>query len=108
MFYPQPMTEVELIVPANDILPVTQAIRGQGVFHQIDGSSLSAASDTGSADREIRSVNPWQEKATAYMSVERRIQALLQIFEMEEGLPPETELETMVEIESARSTVEQI
>src|SRR5690242_17162635 len=101
MFYPQPMTEVELIVPANDILPVTKAIRGQGVFHQLDGSSLNVSTET-------RAPNPWQEKATAYNTLERRIQTILQVIDLEEGRPPQTELDTMVEIEPARAAVEQI
>ena len=86
MFFPQPMTEVELIVPANDILPVTQAIRGQGVFHQLDGSGLSTGNGAGG---EARAANPWQEKATTYNALERRIQATMQIIELEEGRPPE-------------------
>jgi V/A-type H+-transporting ATPase subunit I len=100
MFYPQPMTEIELIVPADDILPVTKAIRGQGIFHQIDGSGLSAGI-------ESRTANPWPEKATAYNALERRIQTVMQIIELEEGRPSEVDLNTMVEIEPARATVEQ-
>jgi V/A-type H+/Na+-transporting ATPase subunit I len=107
MFYPQPMTEIELIVPANDILTVTKAIRGQGVFHQLDGSGLSAANG---ANGDARTANPWQEKATAYNTLERRIQAIMQTIELEEGRPPEmdTDSESMVDVEPARAKVEQI
>ncbi|RPJ51668.1 MAG: hypothetical protein EHM21_02170 [Chloroflexi bacterium] len=105
MFYPQSMTEVELIVPANDILPVTKAVRGQGVFHQLDGSDLTAG---GGASGEARTANPWQEKATAYNTLERRIQALMQIIELEEGRPPEMDFDSMVELDAARAEVEQI
>ena len=35
MFYPQEMTEIELIVPEQDILPVIKVLAGEGVFHQL-------------------------------------------------------------------------
>lgn len=101
MFYPQPMTEVELVVPASDILPVTRAIRGQGVFHQIDGSGLNE-------NAEARAANPWQEKAAGYNTLERRIQAVMQTLELEEGRPPAAEREALVDVDAARSAVTQI
>ncbi len=104
MFHPQPMTEVELIVPANDILPVTKAIRGQGVFHQLDGSGLNAGA--GGVSSEARaSAGPWQEKATAYNALERRIQAVMQMIEMEEGRPPDNELDSLLDLDPARAQV---
>ncbi len=48
IFYPQPMTEVEIIIPSNDILSVTKVLRGQGVFHQLDGSGLNISSGASS------------------------------------------------------------
>ncbi len=101
MFYPQPMTEVEMIVPANDILPVTKVIRGQGVFHQIDGSSLNGGN-------EAHQPNPWQERAVAYNMLERRAQAILQAVGRKEERPPDTELEGLLDVEAAYAEIEPI
>ena len=45
MFYPQEMTEIELIVPEQDILPVIKVLAGEGVFHQLDASYLSSETE---------------------------------------------------------------
>ncbi len=101
MFYPQPMTEVEMIVPASDILPVTHVIRGQGVFHQIDGSGLNGGN-------EAHKSNPWQEQAVAYNMLERRVQAILQAIGRKEERPSETELEGLLDVEEAYTEIEPI
>lgn len=41
MFYPQEMSQVQLIIPARDLMAVTRKLADQGVFHQIDGSQLA-------------------------------------------------------------------
>ena len=38
MFFPETMTEVELIVPSKDLLVVTKVLGNKGVFHQIDST----------------------------------------------------------------------
>jgi V/A-type H+/Na+-transporting ATPase subunit I len=101
MFYPQAMTEIELIVPAGDILSVTKLLSGQGIFHQTDGSYLNTASEAGAP-------NSWQEKASAYSALERRIQAIMQSLGVEEnlsGLPP---FENLADLDTVRPTVDQI
>ena len=40
MFFPEAMTEVELIVPSKDLLAVTEVLGKQRVFHQIDSTYL--------------------------------------------------------------------
>lgn len=106
MFYPQAMTEVELIVPEKDLLAVTQLLSGQGIFHQADGNYLNS-------DKENASVNPWQEKASIYAGLERRIQTIMQTLGMEEGAPPAVDPKAVpasgvVDIERVRPVVEQI
>ncbi len=101
MFYPQPMTEVEMIVPASDILPVTKAIRGQGVFHQIDGSSLNPNQDG-------HQPNQWQDQAAVYNLLERRIQAIMQSIGLKGDRPGETELEGLVDVKEAEAIIEPI
>jgi V/A-type H+-transporting ATPase subunit I len=101
MFYPQAMTEIELIVPEKDLLAVTNVLAGQGIFHQVDAGYLSSKTGPGPAD-------PWPERAAAYTALERRILATMQALDVEEGPPPPAERAAMIEVEVARPLVEQI
>ena len=40
MFFPEAMTEIELIAPSKDLLAVTKVLGNHGVFHQIDSTYL--------------------------------------------------------------------
>jgi V/A-type H+-transporting ATPase subunit I len=71
MFFPKAMSEIELIVPAPDLLRVTRILSGHGVFHQAETSLPGGQEDRGSD-------GSWQERATAYAALERRIQVLMQ------------------------------
>jgi hypothetical protein len=44
MLYSEKMSEIELIVPARDILAVTRILGNQGIFQLNDGSYLNAES----------------------------------------------------------------
>ena len=66
MFFPEAMTELELIIPEKDLLPVTKALTGQGIFHQVDASYMSS-------DDTSKSVGTWKEQAAAYSALERQI-----------------------------------
>lgn len=77
MFFPKAMSEVELIVPARDMLKVTRLLSGRGVFHQREtGNSEFGRDGSGGMD--------WQEQAAAYSALSRRIQAAMQALNMEE------------------------
>jgi V/A-type H+-transporting ATPase subunit I len=84
------MKELELVVPAKDLVPVTKVLAGHGVFHQVDASYLSAEAQGGSA-------NSWQEKATVFGGLERRVQILMQNLSIDEGQPPSTDRDIVVE-----------
>ena len=99
MFFPKAMTEIELIVPSKDLLAVTRVLSGYGVFHQTDSNYPGVASGSAST---------WQEKAGAYATLERRIQIAMQALSIDEGQPPSSEFDAIVEVESVRPTVEQI
>ena len=101
MFYPQAMTEIELVVPSKDMLAVTRELSGRGLFHQTDASYLNS-------EKELTSPSVWQDKATAYSSLEHRIQIILQTIGGQEGPPPTTEFEVLTVIENAVEVVEQI
>jgi V/A-type H+-transporting ATPase subunit I len=101
MFYPQEMTELELVVPNKDLVAVTKALSGLGVFHQTDASYLNHAS--AAADG-----HPWQEKAAAFNALDRRVQMLMQAFGVQEGTPPSSAFEDMVDLDKTRAAVERI
>lgn len=101
MFYPQEMTEVELIVPEKDLLAVTRLLSGQGIFHQADGAYLTSS-------KVSAATTSWQEKASAYSALERRIQTLLQTLGVDEGQPAATEYESIADLARVRPQVDQI
>jgi V/A-type H+/Na+-transporting ATPase subunit I len=80
MFFPQAMSEIELIVPSKDLLNVMRVLGSYGVFHQVDGS---AAAPTSTADI----AGTWQQKASALAAMERRVQAVMQTLEID-AMPP--------------------
>jgi V/A-type H+-transporting ATPase subunit I len=75
MFFPEAMTEVELIVPSKDLLAVTKVLGNHGVFHQIDSTYLGL---------ENLGPNTWQERAANYSTLERRIQVIMQNLNLKE------------------------
>lgn len=100
MFFPKEMTEIELIIPAKDLVAVTKVLSGHGVFHQADNSYSGMGTDGGA--------NTWQEKAGSYSGLERRIQAILQTLSIDEGQPPSREFESMSEPDQIRRVVEPV
>ncbi len=103
MFFPKAMTEVELIVPAKDLVAVTKVLSGHGVFHQADSSYSFPGVDTESGTAES-----WQEKAAAFAALERRIQVIMQTLGIEEGQSPARDFETLTETESVLPSIEEI
>lgn len=101
MFYPQTMTNLQLIVPARDIMAVTKVLAGQGVFHQVDASYLSSEAGSGSP-------TSWQDKAAEYAVLERRILFIMKSLDVEEGSPSSAEGTAMIGIEVAHPKVEHI
>src|SRR5512143_1761276 len=99
MLFPREMSEIELIVPAKDLLAVTRVLSEYGVFHQTDSNYPGVASG---------SSNTWQETAGQYSALERRIQTLMQQLDVDEGRPPSKDYEAMADIEKLRTTVEQL
>ena len=99
MLFPREMTEIELIVPSKDLLAVTKVLSGYGVFHQTDSSYPGVASG---------SANTWQETASQYSALERRIQLVMQSLGIDEGRPPSTSTGGMVELDEIRPGVERI
>jgi V/A-type H+-transporting ATPase subunit I len=101
MFYSQAMTEVELIVPAKNMLAVTDELAGEGVFHQIDTSYMSAETGPDSA-------RSWQQRAVTYAGLERQLLSTMQVLDVAQGSPPPADELTMIEIEVVQPLIEQI
>ncbi len=101
MFYPEEMTEIELIVPAKDLLAVTKALGEQAIFQQSDSSYLTGES-------ELAQPKEWQDKASAYATLERRIQTTMQALELAEGKPSKNGFDSPADINSVQAVVEQL
>jgi V/A-type H+-transporting ATPase subunit I len=99
MFFPEPMTEVELIVPSKDLLAVTKVLGNHGVFHQIDSTYLGL---------ENLGPNSWQETAASYSTVERRIQTLMQNLNVKEEYSGRVEFDTIADLEPLQAAVDRI
>jgi len=80
MFYPQEMTEIEIIAPAKDLIAITKVLSGQGIFSQTDVNYLGS-------DKNHPQANLWQEKAAAYSILERRLHSILLSLGVEKTSP---------------------
>jgi V/A-type H+-transporting ATPase subunit I len=101
MFFPQAMTDIQLIVPARDMMAVTNVLAGQGVFHQVDASYLSSKAN-------LTLHESWQDKAAEYAVLERRILFVMKSLGVEEGSPENIEKTSMIEIDMALPQVEHL
>jgi len=81
MFRSQAMSKVELIVPEHDVVPVTEALAASRVFH------LAAKEHIG-ADSTSRQASEWQERATTFADLERRILTVMEALGVDAGPPP--------------------
>jgi len=80
MFLPQEMTHVALVVPENEVLPITELLSEQGIFHHVDSTHLCPEADRGVADR-------WHQEASACSALAQRIRDLLGKLGADEGEP---------------------
>ncbi|MBV6395775.1 MAG: hypothetical protein HFACDABA_01357 [Anaerolineales bacterium] len=99
MLFPKQMSEVELVVPAKDLVAVTRALSGYGIFHQVDSAHLGV---------EHGGPNTWQEKAASYSTLERRIQSIFQTVGLPEEYPSGAGIESMVELEAIAPEVDRV
>lgn len=99
MFFPREMTEVELIVPSKDLVPVAKVLSGHGIFHQVDSTYLGL---------ENLGPSSWQDKAAGYSAMERRIQTILQTLGLEENRAGHADFDNVVDLDAIRPRVERI
>jgi V/A-type H+-transporting ATPase subunit I len=101
MFQPQAMSQMELVVPEHDIVPVTEALADLGVLHQIDASYLRTRDSAHPAEY-------WQEQVATFAALERRILNVMQVLGISEGeLPPTEELHP-IEPDVVRTALENL
>jgi V/A-type H+-transporting ATPase subunit I len=101
MFYPQAMTKVRLIIPARELLNVTNELANMGVFHQEDGNHLVS-------EKSLTTVNPWQEKSSTYATLERRVLGIMQGLDLDQGAPQASDLTTMIDIDQVGPSIDQV
>ena len=99
MFFPEAMTEVELIVPSKDLLAVTKVLGNRGVFHQIDSTYLGL---------ENLGPSTWQETAASFSTLERRIQVIMQNLNLDEEYSGVSDFDSIAELEPIQSAVDRI
>ena len=83
MFRSQAMSRVELIIPEQDVIPVTEALAASGAFHPILSRYVSVeegASQTGK----------WHDWINAFSALERRLLDVMEALDVDEGPPPAT------------------
>jgi V/A-type H+-transporting ATPase subunit I len=101
MFYPQEMTEIEIIAPTKDLIAVTKVLSGQGVFSQTDVNYLGT-------DKNHPQANLWQEKAAAYSILERRLHSIFLSLGVEKTSPLQKDYDELIDAEKAKGIVDEV
>jgi V/A-type H+/Na+-transporting ATPase subunit I len=99
MLFPKTMAEIELIVPAKDLVAVTKVLGSRGSFQQVDSSYLGV---------EGLGPNTWQERAASYSTLERRIQAIMQTLNLQEEYSGSFDYDASVDINALQAALERI
>ncbi|MBN1874369.1 MAG: hypothetical protein JXA33_09065 [Anaerolineae bacterium] len=81
------MRKVELVVPEQDVVPVTEVLIGSGVFHIISGGGGASfrSSDSSQSIAERHEGSVWNEWAMTFTTLEQRILAVMESLEVDEG-----------------------
>jgi len=93
------MTEVELIVPAKDLVAVTKALGSRGNFQQIDSTYLGL---------ENLGPSTWQDTTASYSALERRIQVLAQNLNLSEEYSGSPKADSDADLNAMQAGVEHI
>lgn len=81
MFRSQAMSKVELVVPEHDVVPVTEALAASRVFHVATDEHVGT-------ENASRRASEWQDRATTFADLERRILTVMEALGVDEGPPP--------------------
>jgi len=100
MFRPQAMSKVELIVPEHDVVAVTEALAASGAFHPTLSSHLGG-------ERVPHYAQDWQKRAATFAELERRILAVMEVLDVDEG-PLPAEIPHLIEPETTQMDIERL
>lgn len=101
MFRSQEMKKVELVIPRQDVVPVTEALAASSVFH------LAPKEYSGIVSADHQDGDNWHERASLFASLEQRTLLVMEALCVEEGEPP-PEAYHIVEPEVAIAEVEHL
>ena len=99
MFFPRAMTELELIVPAKDLVAMTKVLGSRGNFQQIDSTYLGV---------EGLGPSTWQETSANYSGLERRIQVLAQNLNLSDEYSGSAKADSDADLSAMQTAVERI
>ena len=99
MFFPKAMTEVEVIVPAKDLVAVTKVLGSRGNFQQIDSTYLGL---------ENLGPSTWLEKAANHSTLERRIQVIAQNLNLSEEYAGSSNSDSTGDFDAMQAGVDRI
>jgi V/A-type H+/Na+-transporting ATPase subunit I len=86
------MCRVELIVPEQDIVVVTEALAASHVFHVAEWEEEQSVQTSAPRLRSGKRISEWLERATVYVALERRIVDVMELLAVDAGAPPDAPL----------------
>jgi V/A-type H+-transporting ATPase subunit I len=101
MFFPEEMTEVELVLPAEKAVAVTGVLAEAGIFHQIDSSYAST-------EMGLEAADGWQQRSSTFATLEHRLLSIMELLGVEEGTPPPVDMSTVTDAETAEAATERL
>jgi len=100
MFKPQAMDKVELLIPEQEVVRVTEALAASGVFHHVPTRQINLAVP---ADH----TGEWHTWAADFVALERRILIVMEELHIDEGAPP-TQTPHIIEPRVAERDIERL
>ena len=87
MFRALAMSKVQLVIPEQVVIPVTEALATSGVFHPTLNRYFSP-------DDTPDHASQWRDWVNAFAALERRIMDVMEALAVDEGTPPTETPET--------------
>jgi V/A-type H+-transporting ATPase subunit I len=100
MFRSLAMSKVQLVIPEQVVVPVTEALADSGVFHPTLNRYFSPEDTPDHASQ-------WRDWVNAFTALERRIMDVMEALDVDEGAPP-AETPHLIEPNEATRDVERL
>jgi len=98
MWFPQQMTEIELVIPDRYAVNVTTLLTKEGIFHQEDVSYMSV-------ETNVSEEHDWRAKFTEYGNMERQLLATMKFLGIDEGTAPVGEMSMVTDPDEIRPLI---